>query len=93
MVSLLADSGLDVQQISDNVLSSLDVCVRVVAELFTPVCVVVCTTVTFPVDGAEVLIYVTSSVKVLSVVLLLNPVCNVAVVTSSSGVVIVVLLI
>lgn len=66
------------------------------AELFTPVCGVVmftCTIVTFPVDGAEVLIYITSSVSVGSVVLLKYCGCDVGIVTLGSDDVIVVLLI
>lgn len=94
---------LELQQISDSVLPSLGVCVKVVTELFTPVCVgggvvvvvvsFTCTVVAFPVDGAEVLIYMTSSVDVVSVALLVLCGCDVGIVELGSGVVIVVLLI
>lgn len=91
VISLLVDPGLDVQQISDSVLPSLVVCVKVVAELCTTVCGVVMFTFTmvmFPVDGAEVLIFITSSVDVASVVWCG---CDVGIVTLGWGVVIVVL--
>lgn len=69
---------------------------KVVAELFTSMCGVVtfmCTMVMFPVDGAEVLIYMTSSGDVTSVVLLVRCDCDVSIVKVDLGVVIVVLLI
>lgn len=52
-----------------------------------------CTMVTFPVDGAEVLIYMASSVDVVSVVMLVWCDCDVGIVTLGSGDVIAVLLI